>query len=371
MDWKHVIGQGKIKQQLEHEIKSNQVPHAQLFTGFPGYGSLALALSFGLNILNIKHSDKNDLSLGKLILQPDFHFIYPVVKRGTEKEVFSIDYSEEWSSFLDNYLYGNYNDWFDLIQVGNKQGLIRVNEIERLHKKMHLKAFNGGNKVCILWGVEKMNKEASNAFLKLLEEPPDRTYFILLAENEEELLPTISSRCQLVSLGPISAKDLALKLQGDKISDEQIIAQADGDYNRLQNLVKKVHNKDLEAILIQGVRTAFKAKKNKAVVIELMSWSDKLSLLGREEQKDFLIYAIQFFRDAFLLNYGLEQLVHYQSKNGFDLTKFAPFVHSKNIQQLIRLFETSHYHILRNASGKMVFADLGIKLTRLLNLPGE
>jgi DNA polymerase-3 subunit delta' len=370
MNWKHVIGQGKIKQQLEHELKSNQVPHAQLFTGVSGYGSLPLALSFGLDLLGVKRFDEKETSLGKLIMQPDFHFVYPVVKKGTEKLVFSVDYAEEWSSFIDSSPYGNYSDWFDLIRVGNKQGLIGVNEIERLHKKMSLKAFGGGNKVCVLWGVEKMNKEAANTFLKLLEEPPKKTYFMLLAENGEELLPTISSRCQLISVGPILAEDLALSLPEDVMKSKQLVAQADGNFNRLQSLIKNLHNEEHEALLIQGVRTAFKAKGNKAVVVELMSWSDKLSVLGREEQKAFLIYAIQFFRDAFLLNYGLGQLVHYQSKNGFDLTKFAPFVHNENIQQLIMLFESSHYHILRNASAKMIFADLGIKLTRLLNLPG-
>jgi DNA polymerase-3 subunit delta' len=181
------------------------------------------------------------------------------------------------------------------------------------------------------------------------------------------LLPTLISRCQHTNIPPIESDDLKSTIASEIKDKEKLTSQAEGDLNRLLGLLQKTNNKEHEALLIQGLRTAFKAKGNKGVVIDLMQWSGELGILGREDQKAFLSYGIQFFRDALLLNYSLTNLVHYRSENNFDLKKLAPFVNSKNIQNLISLFETSHYHILRNANAKMVFAELGLQLTRLLN----
>ena len=367
MIWTDVIGQQGIKKQLERLLTSSQVPHAQLFTGLSGYGGLPLSVEFGLTLLGDTMDSVSNKPLGEKIQLPDIHFVYPIVKRGNEKVVYASDYSTEWSVFLNENPYGSYNDWFESINVGNKQGIIGVSEVEKLHQKMHLKSFAGGNKVCILWGVEKMNKEASNAFLKLLEEPPQKTYFILVAEESEMLLPTLISRCQHISIPPIESDDLKSTIASEIKDKEKLTSQAEGDLNRLLGLLQKTNNKEHEALLIQGLRTAFKAKGNKGVVIDLMQWYGELGILGREDQKAFLSYGIQFFRDAFLLNYSLTNLVHYRSENNFDFKKLAPFVNSENIQDLISLFETSHYHVLRNANAKMVFAELGLQLTRLLN----
>ena len=149
----------------------------------------------------------------KRVQHPDLHFLYPVVKKGAEKIVLASDYSLEWAAFLNDNPYGNYANWFESIDVGNKQGLIGVNEINALHKKIYLKSYSGGNKVCVLWGVEKMNKEASNAFLKLLEEPPKKTFFILVAESSDQLLATLISRCQLVPLPPIDENELLVHVR--------------------------------------------------------------------------------------------------------------------------------------------------------------
>ena len=369
MIWTEVIGQQRIIKQLEHLVNSNQVPHSQLLTGISGYGGLPLAVAFAMQLLDGEFIDTSNKSLGEKIQHPDFHFIYPIVKRGSEKVAYSTDYASEWRGFLNETPYGNYNDWFESINVGNKQGMIGVGEIEKLHQKMHLKSYTGGNKVCIIWGVEKMNKEASNAFLKLLEEPPQKTYFILLAEESEMLLPTLISRCQHIAIPPIFDADLKSTVTDEIENIDLYISQAEGDFNRLQRLLQNTNNKEHEALLIQGLRTAFKAKGNKSVVVDLMEWSRELSVLGREDQKAFLNYGTRFFRDAFLINYSLQELVHFRSENNFDLNKLAPFVNSENIQELVSLFENSHYHILRNANAKMVFAELGLQLTRLLNKP--
>ena len=371
MIWSHFIGQELLKKQMEYLISSNQVPHAQLFTGISGYGALPLAIEFSLLLLKANNPNENHTLLGKKSQHPDLHFVFPIVKKGSEKVVYSHDYSPEWCLFLDEKPYGDYTAWFESIEVGNKQGIIGVAEIENLHQKIYLKAFNGKGKVCILWGVEKMNVQAANAFLKLLEEPPKDTYFLLIAEDSENVLPTILSRCQQVELGPIPAESLKAAIPPDVKNADQMIIQADGDYNRLLVLLHDVKNQTYESTLVLGLRHAFKAKGNKAIVHELIQWSSQLAALGREEQKAFLNYGVQLFRDAFLLNYSMDKLVHFRSETNFDLSKLAPYVHNENIKDLVALFEKTHYHILRNGNAKMLFADLALKLTRLINLPQQ
>ena len=369
MVWKHTIGQEKTKNHLSYLLESNQVPHAQLFNSICGRGGLVLAIEFALELLQISEDLKEIKALGEICQNPNLHFIYPVVKRGTEKLVYSSDYISEWYEFLNEKPYGDYTDWFDHIAVGNKQGLIGVSEIEKLHQSLYLKAFGGGNKVCVLWGLEKMNAAAANAFLKLLEEPPDNTYFILLCESVENVLPTVLSRCQEITLGPIEESALARMIPENQENNLQLLKKAGGNYSKLLTLISDKEEKIYEAFLVQGLRAAFKAKGNKNVVVDLMSWANELALLGREKQKAFLRFGIQFFRDAFLKNYNLNELVHYKSETGFDMDKLAPFVHSKNIQELIALFEKQHYYIQRNANAKMMFAEMSLQLTRLINIP--
>lgn len=369
MNWSHLIGQELLKKQMEYLLSSNQVPHAQLFSGAPGYGTLPLVIEFALLLLDCTSDSDSANSLGKKSQNPDLHFVVPVVKRGSEKTVYSHDYAREWCTFLNESPYGDYSNWFELISVGNKQGIIGIEEIKNLHKKMFLKAFNGKKKVCILWGVEKMNPQASNSFLKILEEPPNNTYFFLIAENTELVLPTILSRCQQITLGPINSEALRTTIPDNKLNIDQIILQADGDYNRLRNLLKENRNMKHEELLVNGLRFAFKAKGNKSIVKDLINWSALISSQGREEQKAFLAYGIQFLRDAFLLNYKLESIVYYRSSINFDLSKLAPYIHNQNILELIKLFENTHYYVIRNANAKMIFSNLALKLTRLINLP--
>tara|TARA_B100000989_G_scaffold63469_1_gene43873 strand:- start:4515 stop:5630 length:1116 start_codon:yes stop_codon:yes gene_type:complete len=369
MFWKHTIGQESIKKHLRYLLESSQVPHAQLFRSFSGNGNLVLGIEFSFHLLKLNEHSLKTRTLGENCQHPNLHFIYPVVKRGSEREVFSSDYVSEWYNFLNSSPYGNYVDWLDHINVGNKQGVITVSEIEKLNRSLYLKAFGGGNKVCVLWGLEKMNAHAANTFLKLLEEPPENTYFILLCESTEAILPTLLSRCQEIPIGPIEEDALLNQIPDNHPNKTKIIKQADGNYRRLRILISGTQDGKYEALLVQVLRNAFKAKGNKRVVVDLMKWSNELALMGREKQKAFLNFCIQFFRDAFLKNYKLSDLVHFTSETGFDIDKLAPFIHGSNIQKLIELFEDQHYYIQRNANAKMVFSEIALKLTRLINLP--
>ena len=371
MEWSEVIGQDEIKAQLENIITSNRVPHAQLFTGDSGYGALPLAIEFAITILNPENNLVLSKKLSEKCQNPDLHFIFPVVKKSNEKSVFSEDYMSEWFYFLDQNPYGSYNEWFQTIQVGNKQGVIGVSQIEKLHQKMFLKAFGGKIKICIVWGAEKMNSQAANTFLKLLEEPPQKTYFILIAENDEILLPTIVSRCQHIEINPIESNALIQVIPNNTKNIRQLVSAACGDYNKLNRLINENQSKNYEAILISGLRKAFKAKQDKKMIGALIDWYSGFYGLGREDQKAFLSFGIRFFRDAFFTNYSLNEIIHFKSQNNFDISKFAPYVNSNNVIKIISLFEETRYNLSRNGNEKMLFSNLAMKLTKFINLSSK
>ena len=368
MLWTKVIGQEVLKNKLKYLIDTNQVPHSQLFIGDSGFGSLPLVIEFSLSLLENKNVNKVTGKLSERCQNPDLHFILPVVKKKNEKVVYSDHYIQDWLIFIDSKPYGSYSEWFESINVGNRQGLISIADIENLRRKINLKAFNGGARVCIVWGVEKMSSQASNAFLKILEEPPDNTFFLLIAESQEEVLPTIVSRCQITNLGPIDNSSLMDVIEKKTDDPEGLVTKAQGNYNDLLNLISNDQDKEYESLLIEGLRKAFKVNKNKKLIIDLMSWSSSLCKFGKEEQKTFLKYGIQFFRDAYLLNYSLDDIVSFRSKTNFDLSRIAPYINDKNINELVSLFEQTHYNVLRNGNVKMLFINLALKLSELIYL---
>ena len=411
MLWTKVIGQKNLRNKLEYLIKTKQVPHSQLFTGSSGYGSLPLAIEFSLFLLEDKNVSNITKKLSKRCQHPDLHFVLPVVKKKNEKVVYSHDYIHDWLMFIDDRPYGKYSEWFEYINVGNRQGLIGIADIENIRKKISLKAFNGGARVCIVWGAEKMNNQASNAFLKILEEPAKNTFFLLIAENEEEILPTIISRCQIVNLGPIENSALRNAIEKKADNPETLVAKAQGDFNDLLNLISSDRDKEYEALLIQGLRIAFKVNGNKKlpivskknlfttfknnhndeiseiffvkdlnnvtnidsdlsfftkVIVDLMDWSASLCGFGKEEQKTFLEFSVQFFRDAYLSNYSLNDIVTFKSKTNFDILKIAPYINIKNVKELVSLFEQTRFNIIRNVNVKMLFMNLAFKLSELI-----
>ena len=368
MNWTNVIGQKNLKNKLQYLIEMNQVPHSQLFIGPSGYGSLPLVIEFSLFLLEDKNVSNTKKKLSERCQHPDLHFILPIIKRKNEKKVYSHDYIHDWLRFIDLKPYGNYSEWFESINVGNHQGLISIMDIESVRKKISLKAFKGGARVCILWGAEKMSNQASNAFLKILEEPPQNSYFLLIAENQEEILPTIVSRCQIVNLGPIENSALRDVIEKKTNDPEILVQKAQGNFNDLLNLINSDKDKEYEGLLIDGLRKAFKVKKNKKLLFDLMDWSALLCEFGKEDQKAFLEYGIQFFRDAYLLNHSLNDIITFQSKTNFDLSKIAPYVNHMNVKELVTLFEETHFNIKRNGNVKMLFINLAFKLSELITL---
>ena len=378
MLFNQIIGQDHIKKHLETSAENGRIPHAQLFVGKEGSGTLAMAIAYAQFLLCNFSDDIDACNLKCNKLQhPDLHFAFPVTTNDSvKKHPVSDLFINEWRDFIETQPYGSLFNWLQHIGVENKQGLIGVDEAEEVVKKLKLKSYEGGFKVMIIWMAEKMNSAAANKLLKLIEEPPEKTVFILVTESEEQIINTIKSRCQALHFPKLAEEDIANALIVNyQISENEamhIAHQSEGNYNKALHLMQK-DGSDLvfEEWFVAWIRTAFKAKGNAAVVQQLIAWSDTIAKTGRETQKQFLEYCLQFFRQALLLNYKSDQLVFMETKSGFDLSKFAPFVHSGNILDIEKELNDAMYHIERNGNAKIILLDLSMKLTRFLHKKEE
>jgi len=379
MLFKDILGLSHIKNHLCSTADSGRIPHAQLFVGPEGSGTLVTALAYAQYLLcknsggeNIPIEDSCNLKCTSLS-HPDLHFAFPVSNSEKVKShAVSNNYLQEWRKFVKEQPYGNLFDWYQLIGIEKKQGQIGVDEAYDVVKKLSLKSYEGGYKIMVLWMAETMNITASNKLLKLIEEPPDKTVFILIAEDEEQILQTIRSRCQILHFPPLSEDAISAALIEKGLMREEALRvahEANGNFNKAMDLM----NKDSEELIfekwfVQWVRSAFKAKGNKAAIHELILWSEEVAKTGRETQKKFLKYCLAVMRQAMLLNYNVKELVYMRIHiDGFQLEKFAPFIHERNIMAIVNELEEAIYHIERNGNSKIILTDLSIKLTRLLH----
>jgi len=370
-----IVGQEPLLSRLKKAVENSQVPHAQLFVDKNGYGGLALALYQAVLLLYSKEllsAATKQKSLAELSLHPDLYFLFPTISLGTSSKSNAEELLPRWQEFIKENLYGNHSDWMDWLEAGNKQAQIGVKEMSAMQERLSLKSYEGGAKICLVWGTEKMNLAAANKFLKLLEEPPKNTFFFLVSASAE-LLPTIISRCQPLMLPPIEPNVL-IKTIEEKQWDPSLVQeihQYKGSYRMLLQRATQEVSKPFEEMLIHLLRGAFAAKGNKKIVLDLMGWVDEVVRLDKEDQKSFLSYSLEVLRDAFMLNYALEELTTFQSRTDFDLNKLAPFVHHQNIGPLVTLFEQSHLYLSRNGNPKMVFTDVSLQMTRLIHTKKE
>lgn len=372
MTFEDIIGQSFLKTHLKQSVNSGRIPHAQLYVGKRGVGALPMAIAYADYIMKQQQEGVGTMSP---LTHPNIHFVYPVTTSDKVKsKPISSNYLAEWRSFLETTPYGSINDWYDLVGVGNKQGNIGVEEANDVVSKMSLKAFNGGYKVMIVWMAEKMNTMCANKLLKLIEEPAKKTVIILVVEDEEQLINTIRSRCQVVHLNLLSEETIKNTLidahQTEESLAQSIAHQSEGSYSRALDLLnQETEELRFETWFIAWVRTAFQAKSNKQSINSLMAWSAEISKAGREIQKQFLDYSLRVFRQAMLYNYGAKSLVFINlNDKSFKFESFASFIDASNIAEISKEIELANYHIERNANPKIVLTDLSIKLTRLLHL---
>ena len=380
MQFNQIVGHEHIKSHLVQSATAGRIPHAQLFVGPEGSGVLLTAIAYAQYVLCNNSGNENEGGNESCNLKfdhfshPDLHFVYPTVTTDEVKtKPKSVDFLADWRKFLTEKPYGSIFDWYNILDVKNKQGEIRVEDAQEVLKSLSLKAYEGGYKIMIVWMADKMNIAASNKLLKLLEEPTEKTLFILITENEEDIIQTIRSRCQVLHFSALSENAITEALITNENIEakkaQKIAHKSQGNYNKALQFCHEV-NDDLpfEEWFVTWVRAAFRAKGNASAIQDLILWSEQIAGLGRETQKKFLHFCIEMFRQTLLLNYETEKLVYLETTvEKFSLEKFAPFVNGNNINDIFKELSDAIYHIERNGNAKIILTDLSIKLTRLIH----
>jgi DNA polymerase III subunit delta' len=370
MDFSTIDGYQSSKERLKSALVENRVAHAQLLVAQNPHSTLALALWYVNELLD--HHD----SFGRLV-HPDVHFVFPINSSPlVKKDPLCGDFMELFRGAVLENPYLSLNQWYAAASIEDKEALIKVDVVKELLKQLALKPVLGAYKIIVIWGAERMNTEASNKLLKVLEEPPKNTLFLLLTHREEQLLATITSRCQRLSLPPESPDLIAAVLTKKGIEPTRatdLATRAEGSIGQaLYLLSAESEDVQFERLFAEWVRAAFKVKGDASEVITLLNWAEKLSALSKEGQKQFLSFAQGQIRSAMLLQYGASALVRKtEFADNFSLTKFAPFVHEENILDLTSLIETTLYNLSRNANTKILFADMALQMTKLIHQPSR
>ena len=371
MYFRDVIGQEEAKQRLIQEAREGRIPHARLFCGPEGIGKLPLAIAYAryLSCSNPGESDAcgicpNCVKYNKLA-HPDLHFVFPVIKK-KNKDTVSDDYIAEWREFISSTPYFNLNMWLKEMGAENQQALIYVKESDEIYRKLNLKSSQGGYKVMIIWLPEKMNIECSNKLLKLLEEPPSQTVFLLVSEEPDLLLTTIQSRTQRFNLYGIEDDEIAEKLiqqYGLSEKDATNIARLSGGnfLKALDTIHLNEENEWFFELFVSLMRLSYQRK-----IREMKQWSETLASIGRERQKQFLLYSQRMIRENFIYNFHDSSLNYLSEEEQKFSNRFAPFVNERNVMGIMDELSEAQRHIEQNVNAKMVFFDFALKMIVLL-----
>jgi DNA polymerase-3 subunit delta' len=371
MQFKEVIGQSETKRKLVRTARSERIPHAMMFLGPEGNGNLPLALAFA-QYIQCENQQEDD-SCGtcpaciknQKIVHPDIHFTFPVVLKKSGDAPISNDYIIEWREAIAANPYMNANEWLQNIGAENRQGNITVRECHQIIHGMSMKTYESSYKIQIIWMAEFL-KEAGNTLLKVIEEPPAGTIFILIAENAEMILNTIISRTQLMKINAIDDEDiksaLLTRFEMDESSANRIARISDGNYNAALKYADGADNAN-DKLLHRWLVCCFnlKLKNTPANSSSLMEWVDEISKIGRENQKLFLKYALFFLRECSMILFAGAS----EKLEGEEL-KFAQGLSSKlgaeQLETLSRLLSQLHYHIERNGNPKILFVSNSFKI---------
>jgi DNA polymerase III subunit delta' len=372
MQFKEIIGQYEVKQRLIQTVNDGRISHAQLFMGPEGSGNLCMAIAYAQYIACANR--QTDDSCGSCpacikyqkFVHPDLHFSYPIISSPKIKTSTAV--LTDWREAITENPYLNLFDWLQFLGGENKQGIIPVDESAEIMRKLSLTTFEGGYKVMIIWMPEKMNTQSANKLLKILEEPPDKTLFLLVTENEDQLLRTIISRTQLVKLNKIADADLIQALMNKHQLQEKdatrIAYLADGSYNEAKLLLINSQEESFNFTQFRTwMRICFKRD-----ALAILKWVDEMAGIGRERHKNFLKYGMGIIREALMLNYNNPSLVRLQGDELDFALKFAPFINGNNVELVMDEFNKSLQHVERNANTKILFTDMSLKLFALLKL---
>lgn len=365
MAFSDVIGQEAEKGQLKRMAAAGRLPHALLFLGPRGSGKLALALAFAQYVL-CENKTQDDacghcsqcLKASKL-LHPDIHFSYPTIG----SKAVSTSFAKPWREAVLHNPYMDINHWLQSIGAENQQGNITRDECVDIVRKLSLKTFESSHKILIMWLPEFLGKEG-NRLLKIIEEPPERTIFILVAENQELILNTIISRCQIIGVKAMSDEEITAGLSLMKaLPPNEALAiafLANGDFNEALSLTEQQGN-DNKALFLNWMRQCYRGNG-----ISLVQWSEKLAALGRENQKHFLRYALHFLRELAMLKVSSDAPVRLQAEELETARNMASILGLGQLSQLAKLFSDCSFAIERNANPKVLFLDASIQMHKIM-----
>ncbi len=367
-----VIGQEDVKQHLCEMLRQDRVPHALMLCGHGGVGKLPMALSMASLLLC--HHPQEDEPCGTCpacrMLQnwahPDLHFSFPVYKAKSTDHPVSDDYLPAWRDQLLRTPYFDTEDWLNDIKAENQQILIYVQESDSLQRKLALKSNQGGRKVVIMWLPERMMEATANKLLKLIEEPPPHTHFLLVCQQPERVLGTIQSRVQTIHVPMLSEKDIQEALvQRKGLTAEQAATMAhiaQGSYTRAQKKLQEGAEEGLFLeLFIQLMRACYIRQ-----IKSMQQWTQKVAELGRERQKRMLEYFQNQVRENFVKNFRLPQICYQTEEERNFSSRFAPFVNERNVIKIMNELSDAQRDIEQNVNPKMVFFDLSLKITVLL-----
>ena len=370
MLFKDVLGHNDLKAKFVNDVRSQQVSHAHLLLGNIGYGSLSIALALS-QYLMCENQREND-SCGECpackkvqkLEHPDIHFSFPTVQAisKTSDPLFPL-----WKNIVLKNPYLGLNEWINASDDKGRKPIISVHQSEEIIKKLTLKSFEGGHKISIIWLAEEMNTACANKLLKIIEEPPKDTLFILIVENEDTVLPTILSRTQITNVNQLNDDELVGFLRNKGNSNEDLLksisSRAEGDVASALEMINAGGNSNLNyQRFVELMRVCYKKE-----VLPMMFWAENMSKISREEQKHFIKYALYMVRQSLMKNYTNDQLMRTSADEATFLSKFSRFITGNNVLEFNDLFNASHYNIERNAHSKILFTNITFEVMRYIH----
>ena len=374
--FEQVIGQREVQERLMQMVNEDRLPHAIMLCGPQGTGKLALAVGFAKVLLSEKVNsmfadapEYVESPMLKNLEHPDLHFTYPTIKlpsMGSDHKPISDDFAREWHELMIASPYFTMNEWLEQMGGENQQAIITAGESDELVRKLSLKSSQGGYKVSLIWLPERMNIECANKILKLLEEPPSQTVFIMVCQEPDKLLETIRSRVQRIDVKKIADGDVKQALMEKRGLTEdmaqRISRMANGNWLKALEMLSADSENELFLDMFQSLmRLAYQRK-----VKDLKAWSEQMGAMGREKQKRFLEYFLRLIRENFMYNFQNEELCYMTQREEEFAKNFARFINEANILAISDLANLAIRDIGQNANAKIVFFDMALKMIVLL-----
>ena len=376
MRFADIIGQEQLKRHLAESIDKGRISHAQLLSGEAGVGTLPLALAYA-QYLNCQNRHNGD-SCGECpscvkmqqLAHPDLHFVFPVNKQGKKsgEVVLSGEFMEQWREIVTETAgYFTRQQWNDKLDLGKTlKAMISAREADEIIRRLSFKSFESEYKIMIIWQAESMNDEAANKILKILEEPWEKTIFLLITERKDLLLPTIISRTQEVAVPRLAVEDL-IPLAGcdDKLQAANMARLAAGNVIEMQRIVgggDDTLRHECFDLFCRLMRLSYNDKH-----LELMEWADEVATLPREQQRTLLIHSARLLRESYMLHAGLGSISYLWGEEADFCNKFAPFIGNQNVEFIIEQIELAMRQVSQNGNSRIIFTHFALAVSKTIN----